>query len=288
MILDHGCFILLSKDSHELSRSDFQQSRRGGGQNCAQRYRRPKWTLAVGALLLAVSSSLLAAAVNAAAIKPQREALQTSDGVILVGDLYAQKQKSPTVIMLHMLGRSRQAFQPLIAPLLAQGLTIINIDLRGHGESIYRKDKSEISYKNFAASDWAKLPSDAQTVIADAQKLPGVDGAKLAIIGSSIGANTAAMVSGDSHLKALVLLSPGQNYHGLQPEKYLKGLEKPVLMFAGKGDQDSARAVQQWQKLGTKFKVELLDTQAHGNDLLTQRNNVIAEITAFLQAELKH
>lgn len=238
--------------------------------------------------LLAILFGLTASAVGAETVKAERKAFQTSDGVILVGDLYAQKQKSPTVVMLHMLRRSRQAFQPLIAPLLARGFTIVNMDLRGHGDSISKTDRSAISYKNFGAADWLLLPKDAQIVIADLEKIPGVDTEKIAIIGSSIGANTAAIVAGDPHVKALVLLSPGDDYHGLQPEKYLRGLTKPVLMFAGKGDQYSAESVERWAKLGGKFQVKVLDTQAHGNDLLTQTNGVIPETVSFLQAQLKH
>lgn len=285
---------MLSRNSHELYRAVVHGgTEAGNGKNnrhwsgLAKRLRSCLSCLGLvwlGTILLGLTASTA----WAETIKAERKAFQTSDGVILVGDLYAQKQKSPTVIMLHMLRHSRQAFQPIIAPLLDHGFTIVNMDLRGHGDSIYKTDKSTINNKNFGPADWLRLPQDAQTVMADLPRLPGVDGEKVAIIGSSIGANTAAIVAGDPHVKALVLLSPGDDYHGLQPEKYLRGLAKPVLIFAGKGDQYSADSVEKWAKLGGKFQVKVLDTSAHGNDLLTQTNSVIPETLTFLQTQLKH
>jgi pimeloyl-ACP methyl ester carboxylesterase len=279
---------LLSRNSHEFDQAVPPQGKKARARRNSRGWALMTQRLRPCLLLAAIWFGFAAGTVGAETIKPERKVFQTKDGVILIGDLYAQKQKSPTVVMFHMLKRSRQAFQPLIAPLLDHGFTIVNMDLRGHGDSINKLDKSTISYKNFGDADWLRLPHDAQTVIADLQKMPGVDMEKVAIIGSSIGANTAAIVAGNPHVKALVLLSPGDDYHGLQPEKYLRGLSKPILMFAGKGDRYSAESIEKWATLGKKFQVKVLDTRAHGNDLLTQTNSVIPETLSFLQAQLKH
>jgi predicted alpha/beta hydrolase len=221
----------------------------------------------------------------AASVPPVRKAFQTADGVYLVGDVYTQKKKAPTVIIWHMLGRNRNDVSPIIQPLLDQGFSVINMDQRGHGESVNLTNKSTINFKSFAAGEWSKMPGDAELMVQDAQKLPNIDGNKIGVIGSSIGANMAAMVSGDPHVKAIVMISPGANYHGIQPERYVKGDTKPTLMIAGQGDSDSNEAVNGWGKLRPSFKATIVRTDAHGDDLLKDAT-IVQQVVSFLKSHL--
>ena len=64
--------------------------------------------------------------------------LQTADDVGLVADFYpasADLAEAPVVIMLHMLNSNRAAYEPLIPDLNAAGYSLLNIDMRGHGDS---------------------------------------------------------------------------------------------------------------------------------------------------------
>lgn len=249
------------------------------------------WALSL-ALFVALStiSFVVSTAAVSADTPPQRKTFTTPDGVVLVADVYtpAGAQKAPAAILFHMLGRNRKDYSSLIPWLLANKTAIINVDLRGHGDSTSKTDKSSISFKNFTAQDWEKLPGDVTTVIAQAQKLPGIDGGNLVLIGSSIGANSVAMAPVDRKVQGLVLISPGMNYHNLQPEAALKQAIKPVLMVVGKADSDSARSVQSLQKINpAKFSAEYFDTDAHGNDLLYKDRTVDQHIATFVKQCLR-
>jgi alpha-beta hydrolase superfamily lysophospholipase len=224
-----------------------------------------------------------------AASAPEVRTFQAVDGALLAADVYVAPlgTKAPTVILMHMLGKDRQSFSPLINPLLAAGFSVINVDLRGHGQSVSTRAHQHLNFILFTQADWAKLPGDALAVMHGAPYIKGISGENVAIIGSSIGANAAAMVIGDARIKAEVLLSPGYDYHGLQPQRYIQGAQKPILVIYGKGDPQSAESIAKWGAAGAKYKVIAMDTPAHGNFLLTQKPDSIKEIVTFLTANLK-
>ena len=45
------------------------------------------------------------------------------------------KADAPVIMLLHMLNSNRAAWDPLIPDLLAAGYALLNIDMRGHGDS---------------------------------------------------------------------------------------------------------------------------------------------------------
>ena len=63
---------------------------------------------------------------------------QAPDDVALVADFYAAPEETteaPVIIALHMLNSKRSAYAPIIPDLHAAGYAILNVDMRGHGES---------------------------------------------------------------------------------------------------------------------------------------------------------
>ena len=64
--------------------------------------------------------------------------LQAADDINLVADFYPAPTDSaepPVVMLLHMLNSNRSAYEPLIPDLHEAGYAILNIDMRGHGDS---------------------------------------------------------------------------------------------------------------------------------------------------------
>ncbi len=156
------------------------------------------------------------------------------------------------------------------------------MDLRGHGQSTAIKNGTALNFQTFKDSDWLKLPQDEQTIVQDAKSIRGIDGTNLVLIGSSIGANAAAIAGNSPNVKALVLLSPGNDYHGLRPESALRALRKPVLILAANGDSQSADGVKSWKNLGSNVKVEIVDGSAHGNNLLDEKPQLLNDIINFI------
>lgn len=240
--------------------------------------------------LFALTAALCIFTAAQAGAQGTRKTFAAADGVQLVGDIYlpAARQKPPVVLLLHMLGHTRRDFGCLIAPLTAQGFAVVNVDLRGHGDSTWRSDKSRTSFQQFSDADWQKLPLDAQKVIQDLQSMPAIDGKKIAIVGASIGANTAAIVGAtDPRVKAEVLLSPGLEYHKMAPAEYMRRGPRPAWLLAGRGDSYSAQSVKQLEQLDpTHIHADVLDTRAHGTDLLSTNPELAAKIAAWLKGQL--
>ncbi|HEY9775282.1 MAG TPA: alpha/beta fold hydrolase [Planktothrix sp.] len=214
-------------------------------------------------------------------VEPKRQAFQTRDGVILVGDVYAQGTKAPTVILWHQLGRTRADLQWFIPLLLGKGFSVVNMDLRGHGESVNTIKNTKIDYKTFTGADWLKLPEDVPLIVQDLKPMRHISGSLVGIVGCSIGANMAAMDESDPNVKAVVMLSPGYDYHGLKPEPQLRKSTKPIFMVAAKPDEFSYDAIQRWANKKPNLNAAVVSQSAHGDDLL-KNERVTDQVVDFL------
>lgn len=189
----------------------------------------------------------------------QTSTRQADDNTSLVADFYPASDEAPVVLLLHMLNSNRGAYQPLIPDLRDAGYAILNIDMRGHGES-------------GGTRDWDATIADVATGwtgwLADNDRL-GDSG--LAIIGGSIGANVALISCADIETcRGAVALSPGLDYRGVQPESALvEGLsQRTALLVAAHADSYSAQSVRQMFLNATgDVTARLYPGRAHGTRL---------------------
>jgi pimeloyl-ACP methyl ester carboxylesterase len=100
---------------------------------------------------------------------------------------------------------------------------------------------------------------------------------KVAVVGASLGANQAlasAACETAPELKALVLLSPGGEYRGIESRPALDVLnnrtDRPAILFAASNGEPSAGPVAQSlsQNYAGVKSLELLEGGAHGSTLL--------------------
>ena len=104
-----------------------------------------------------------------------------------------------------MLNSNRSAYAPLIPDLRAAGYALLNIDMRGHGDSGGPQNWDAAIADLRGWSEW----------LFDKGYL-GEDG--LAIIGASIGANVAIVsCAADANCRGAIALSPGLDYRGVKP-----------------------------------------------------------------------
>ncbi|RMI29452.1 alpha/beta fold hydrolase [Nocardia stercoris] len=105
----------------------------------------------------------------------------------------------PLVILSHGMGTLRQDFRHLVGPLAASGYRVVNVDMRGHGES---------------SLDWPSLTGKAAISRTDvAQDLLGVIrhfGGPAVIVGHSLsgGAATVAAAQAPEAVAAIVEIDP--------------------------------------------------------------------------------
>jgi len=153
----------------------------------------------------------------------------------------------PLVILLHQKGLTHESYQPFIDALTkfveADSLhrpmpTILNFDLRGHGKSIHRRSET-VSHATMSNAEYQHIPNDVAQVVAALEKdrSLGIDTTNLIIIGASIGANSAAILTEKlPGVRRIVMLSPGKSYHGLEPAAAMAKFKGEVLIMAAKGD----------------------------------------------------
>ncbi len=211
-------------------------------------------------------------------IEPVVTTITAADGVTLVGDFYAHDGTAPTVMLMHMLGSQRAAWLPLIPALLDAGYNVLNVDLRGHGESE-------------GSRDWDAARADIQLWLQWLREQPAVDSEHIAIIGASIGANLALLgCADDAQCVTAIALSPGEDYRGVRPASALtEGLaDRPVLLIGSQGD-GSAREAMAAFILASRgnIAVRLYDGRAHGTNLFNDKlesvqNTVLAWLTEYL------
>ena len=138
-----------------------------------------------------------------------------NEGWRLIGDLRrpggnaatgAGAGPTPLVLLLNKAAGDRRVYRDLAAALAQRGVASLRVDLRGHGESVNRG-----RFVPGQGSGVLTAPQDDVVALQRfARALPGIDTARIAIVGASYSAEGMA-IAGRTHRyeRAYVALSPG-------------------------------------------------------------------------------
>lgn len=189
-----------------------------------------------------------------------------ADGTTLTGLIYeASNRPAPGVVLVHMLGRSKDEWAPFAERLQNAGLTVLTFDLRGHGQS---------------GGDGAMLSAmvgDVQSAVGWLASRAGVRNGEVAVVGASLGANLAALAAVElSSVRALALLSPSLDYRGvrLDAATMKKLAAQPLWLAASAEDPYALRTLKELQVSGAEQRVS--GVRGHGTRLL-QADQALAE-----------
>jgi dienelactone hydrolase len=177
-------------------------------------------------------------------------ALTSADGFALKGTLTlpAAKGKVAVVILAHQFRTDRSGWAPLAERLAARGIGTLALDLRGHGASTLKGGAVVSVTEDFGASAKAvgfdKIPADLILAAAWLRKQPGVDGRRIGLAGSSVGAFSAMLAAPEVKPVAVLSLSPaGTGAFGEGAREKLKGAvlqgRASTLVVASSGDKDA-------------------------------------------------
>lgn len=218
---------------------------------------------------------------------------QAPDGMTLVGELHLPPgnpegttvRKAPLLVLLHRRSGDRGDWTGLIPRLVKEGYAVFAIDLRGHGESIFR-DGTKVSFRGFSSKEYAKMPGDLGLMLeAPVPYQDRVDLEKVGVIGASIGANV-ALVAATQHrqIKALVLLSPGLDYWRIRTEEAMLDYgERPVLILCGEEDVYAASSSRLLFALAKGPRnLTIFQSSAHGTNLLRANPGVESHLLEWL------
>jgi len=151
------------------------------------------------------------------------------------------KNKVPMVVFLHSIGEDSTEWGTFPAAVKEQlRVATLNINLRGHGKSILNKKSKKIYWQNFQDKDFKRFPYDVVDVLKYIkEQYPEIDSSKVALVGTSLGANTALMTgSYGVNTKTIIMLSPMLNYKGFDLRlPIVKYGNHPLLFMVSKKDK---------------------------------------------------
>ena len=174
---------------------------------------------------------LLAGQLLWAAPKEQTVSLTTKDGWALNAVYLPASSQDTTAVLLHDLGKNKEAFASFRQALAKAGFGYLAIDLRGHGQST-----SGGTYKNFAKegpdNPFNKMAQDTQAAV-NFLTSKSVPLQNIVLIGIGLGANVAAKTAGAlPNIKAIALISPGVNIRDVLTVPALRAYKGAVLLAA--------------------------------------------------------
>lgn len=214
----------------------------------------------------------------------------TQDGVELTIDLYRPDPspppgtKSPGLVLVHMLGKDRATWQNFAQRASHEGYYCAALDLRGHGGSRL-KNSQRITYRSFSREDWLAATEDINTALTLLLENK-VDPDNLAIAGASIGANLALRFAAkEPRIQALILLSPGLEYHGVETLDALADFGKrPLLLMTSREDEYSASSCTTLKNAAATFcELREYEGAAHGTAMLDTDPDAAAQILLWLR-----
>lgn len=212
-----------------------------------------------------------APAADAGAVRlPQTVTLPaTEDRWTLSATLLNGTLPDRAVVLVHQLGSSRSEWAPLVQRLQrAPAVTTLAIDLRGHGASTRGPQGEQTTWESFGtdAAQWAGVVSDVDAAL---RFLSLGQFRRVALVGSSIGASACiAAASRSAMVDAVVMISPGLRYHGLDARGplsvFIADPSRPrrVLLLGGDSDEPAAEALPALASLG----VGRVDSALYGGE----------------------
>jgi pimeloyl-ACP methyl ester carboxylesterase len=206
--------------------------------------------------------------------------IAAEDGLALQAAFYAAGglQNAPGVLLLHMLGSSRQAWDDVgLAEALAEaGYAVLALDMRGHGAT-------------GGGKNWDAAEDDHQRVWDYFVGRDEVDGAQTAVIGASIGSNMALIAAANEPaIRTAVLLSPGLDYRGVTTEDRLADYgERPLLIVASEEDGYAANSSRTLAETAVgETKLELYNGAGHGTNMFAAKPELTSLILEWLAQHL--
>jgi len=237
-------------------------------------------------LLAPLASLALFAAPPTATTVAGEMVLTSADGYTLKGTLTLPgvKGKAPVVILAHQFRSDRAGWAPLTERLAARGIGTLALDLRGHGASTNKGGQDVAVTADFVASAKAvgfdQIPADLAQAAAWLRKQPGVDGRRIGLAGSSVGAFSVLLAAPAVKPVAVLSLSPaGTVAFGEGAREKLKGAllrgRVSALVLASTGDKDAfenAAAVKDLPGVAVNLK----EGDEHGFAYFKERADLMA------------
>jgi dienelactone hydrolase len=262
---------------------------------------RPARTLAASLAVAAVAAALLAPAAADAATKkkakkkpapvaevprpedPNEVTFPTSDGVKLVATWKpaASGPSAPAVLLLHAFSRERREVAGVADAFGARGFSTLALDLRGHGESVW-KGGARISLGASFQTNPNVFPRDLEAACAWLRSRAP----KVGVVGFSLSGNLAALATATGWAEAGVAVSANAErlpaLAGTRPSS-----PRGLLVLAAEKDPGRAASARALDAAGSEPKaISLYPGTAHAVELFRSEPAAQAAAIDWLVARL--
>jgi len=202
----------------------------------------------------------------------------SSDATPLAALFYeASNRPAPGVVLVHMLGRSKDEWATTAERLQDAGISVLAIDLRGHGSS------------GGNGAMLAPMVDDVQAALDWLSARPGIRPGDIALVGASLGANLVALAAARGlAVRAVALISPSLDYRGVRIDANVmrKIGDRPVWLAASTEDPYALRTVKELVTGVGALEQRLSGTRAHGTGLLTADQDLARALVDWLRRTL--
>lgn len=222
--------------------------------------------------------------------------LMTRDDLELSATYYPVSTNSAAAVMLlHAYGKAKDEWG--MVPVLFQrnGIAVLSLDLRGHGDSTRRLTADGVKtldYRTFSPKDFTDMLLDVNQAYDWLASQPGIDNRRIAVVGSSIGANLALRYAAfNDEVAGLVLLSPGLFYRNLRTDDVITRFGKrPLCIVVSRDDafafESSKHLIDLRQRAGQAVVSNELVTcsgNLHGAAMLTGVKELSGVVFGWLE-----
>ncbi|GBD98196.1 alpha/beta hydrolase family protein [bacterium BMS3Abin07] len=221
--------------------------------------------------------------------------LTTSDGYRIAGVVTRPEKKSngAGVVLLHMYNYDRNIWKPLIPYLSARGITVLAIDMRGHGESRTGPDGRD-NLERVLKRDpslFKKMHLDAEAAVRYLQNKEGISPDHTGLIGASIGCSVAIQTAVARNVKvdAVVVMTPGKKYLGVPTMKHIEKWPGIPLLILSSREEAGKGALSIYKKLkhGGAELVLFDEEGIHGTFMFGKVDGVEKLISDWIADKLK-
>lgn len=162
--------------------------------------------------------------------------LSTKDGWALAASYLPAQPEKRTVVLLHDLGKNKEAFSILRNTLASEGFGYLALDLRGYGQSVGGGKASSFAREG-VDNPFNKMTRDVDAALEFLHK-KGVKDTDLCVLGAGLGANVAAKsMTFWPDTAMLALISPTSNVRDVLTIPAMRLYNGDVLIAAGAADK---------------------------------------------------
>jgi alpha-beta hydrolase superfamily lysophospholipase len=202
---------------------------------------------------------------------------RADDGRSINGLLVEASQRpASAVVLVPMLGRSKDDWQPVADRLADAGVTALAIDLPGLGNPGDAKTLQAWHTDVIAAVGYLSARSEVRA-------------SSIGVAGASLGANLAALAAAaDSRVRSIALVSPSLDYQGVRIEGALRQYgSRPALLLSSSRDPYGARSARELARDAPGIReLRWSDTVAHGTVLLSRDPDTAAALIEWFRRTL--